>query len=366
VAKLVSQAWKDLPDEGRSKWLELGRLDRERYEREKLAYKGPWKIPDVKHPNAPKRPCSAFLAFSNERRRAIVEGNPHLNSTQISSALSKMWKESPEDVKQMYREKEAREREVYKEQRTVWNYRNDLALSEAAGTFEDSCGDFSDSSIDETTSKSATLQENTSVDVDTHDDEANITDRMEFHDAVFGKGESRKCQELGRISAVGSLVSFASAKRNLNNYELFPNGIWSTSDVPRKINLPTRNSFVDFDIPTKGQSTDFSHAMKLVPSETHSIQQDSRKPNSSYKDASRFDNYSMDEILVDDELFEDFCRHKFKKTFLELLKRTFPSARPSTGASPPWVSVFIFLMSKVIGTNDGGESLRSCVILVYV
>eukprot|EP00751_Fragilariopsis_kerguelensis_P043928 CAMPEP_0170979100 /NCGR_PEP_ID=MMETSP0736-20130129/1595_1 /TAXON_ID=186038 /ORGANISM="Fragilariopsis kerguelensis, Strain L26-C5" /LENGTH=505 /DNA_ID=CAMNT_0011401599 /DNA_START=219 /DNA_END=1736 /DNA_ORIENTATION=- len=45
VAKLVSKAWKALSKEERQKWDDLATQDRERYEKEKLAYTGPWKVP---------------------------------------------------------------------------------------------------------------------------------------------------------------------------------------------------------------------------------------------------------------------------------------------------------------------------------
>ena len=85
VAKMVSQSWKNLSDEQRAPWLEMGRKDRERYDAEKAAYTGPWKVPAVSSTtlaaaavagDAPKKPMSAFLAFSNQRRKAIVTPKP--------------------------------------------------------------------------------------------------------------------------------------------------------------------------------------------------------------------------------------------------------------------------------------------------
>ena len=125
MAKLVSQAWKELPDAQRLVYVEMGRRDRERYEREKASYKGPWKIPDVKDPNAPKKPMSAFLAFGNERRGIIAEANPSLTGTEISALLSKLWKECPEHVKQCYRVQVAREREQFKKKYAEWERKRD-------------------------------------------------------------------------------------------------------------------------------------------------------------------------------------------------------------------------------------------------
>ena len=106
----------------------MGRVDRERYEREKAVYKGPWKIPDIKDPNAPKKPMSAFLAFGNERRGLIAEANPTLTNTEISSLLSKLWKECPAHMKQAYRDREARERAEFKKTFAEWERKREQAL----------------------------------------------------------------------------------------------------------------------------------------------------------------------------------------------------------------------------------------------
>lgn len=115
MAKLVSQSWNILPEAERQPWEEMARLDRERYDREKAAYKGPWKVPDVKDPNYPKKPVSAFLAFSNARRKDVAAANPTLSGAELSTLLSQLWKQCPEEVKQVYRQDEARKREVYKQ-----------------------------------------------------------------------------------------------------------------------------------------------------------------------------------------------------------------------------------------------------------
>ena len=128
TSKLVSQAWKDLSEDDRKVWIEMGQKDRERFEREKSTYKGPWKIPDISHPGAPKKPMSAYLAFSNERRAAVAQANPALTGTELSGLLSKLWKECPEEIKQKYRKKEAHERQVFKEKLAAWEAMKDAEL----------------------------------------------------------------------------------------------------------------------------------------------------------------------------------------------------------------------------------------------
>ena len=117
---MVSKSWKLLDATQRVKWEEKARVDKERYEKEKAAYKGPWKVPDIKYPDAPKKPMSAFLSFGNARRKAIAEANPFMSNAEISSLLSKLWKECPPDVKQAYRDREVRQRETFKKYRAEW------------------------------------------------------------------------------------------------------------------------------------------------------------------------------------------------------------------------------------------------------
>jgi HMG (high mobility group) box len=71
-----------------------------RYEEEKAGYKGPWKIAahnkrSTKDPSAPKRPMSAFLAYSNSRRAELKRQTPKATNADLSKMLSKSWKELP-------------------------------------------------------------------------------------------------------------------------------------------------------------------------------------------------------------------------------------------------------------------------------
>lgn len=120
VAKVVSREWKSLAAEDKTQYEAMANIDRDRYYREKAAYKGPWKILNVKDPRAPKKPMSAFLAFSNERRKSVAEANPGLGNGEISGLLSKLWKESPEEIKNQYRSREAHERKKFKVAFAEW------------------------------------------------------------------------------------------------------------------------------------------------------------------------------------------------------------------------------------------------------
>jgi len=125
IAKLVSESWKSLPPGEREKWEQKAETDRARYEEEKATYKGPWKVPaqnkrSTKDPSAPKRPMSAFLAYSNSRRAGLKRLNPKATNADLSKMLSKTWKELAADERAKYMEEEADLRAKYKQNMAVW------------------------------------------------------------------------------------------------------------------------------------------------------------------------------------------------------------------------------------------------------
>mmetsp|Transcript_17372 Transcript_17372/g.32965 ORF Transcript_17372/g.32965 Transcript_17372/m.32965 type:complete len:396 (-) Transcript_17372:53-1240(-) len=127
IAKIVSTEWKSLKPHEKKEYEAKASEDRDRYYKEKAAYKGPWKIPNVKDPRAPKKAQSAFLAFSNERRKTIAEANPGMGNAEISGVLSKLWKESPLEVKNKYREREVEERKKFKAALAEWSKQSSMS-----------------------------------------------------------------------------------------------------------------------------------------------------------------------------------------------------------------------------------------------
>ena len=124
IAKMVSQAWKDLTAEEREEWEEMARQDKARYEVEKSLYTGPWKVPakkrSQKDPNTPKRPMSAFLAYSHAKRAEVKQKSPGMNNAEISRVLAQMWKEAPEEEKKDHIDKEYQLRQKYLSEIAVW------------------------------------------------------------------------------------------------------------------------------------------------------------------------------------------------------------------------------------------------------
>lgn len=110
--------------EEREIWEERARQDKTRYEMERSLYTGPWKVPankrTPKDPSAPKRPMSAFLAFSNKRRAALKRENPDATNADLSKMLSKQWKTADPVLKKEYTDEEAGLRAQYKIAMAAW------------------------------------------------------------------------------------------------------------------------------------------------------------------------------------------------------------------------------------------------------
>lgn len=52
-----------------------------------------------KDPNAPKKPLSAFMLYTNNRRPEIMKKSSGLKITEVSSMIGKEWKELTEEEK---------------------------------------------------------------------------------------------------------------------------------------------------------------------------------------------------------------------------------------------------------------------------
>ena len=268
---MVSQSWKNLSDDERMPWLEMGRRDRERYEREKAAYKGPWKIPDVKDPSAPKKPMSAFLAFSNERRKIVAEANPSMTGVEISTLMSKLWKDCPEHMKQAYRNQEARERQLFKRDRAEWERKREALFLDQSNA---SCDDFAEQqSTVPTMLYTPNIQTSTTQNIaNTSATTSNTALQMTLLSPKYD-GATMPCPSFFLGNAVASSHHRTVSQEPAAQEQFIPEEAWPFNPVPHTISLPT-------------------------PSES----------------SSRFENYSIDDILQDDELFEDFSPMEIKTT----------------------------------------------------
>ena len=138
---MVSRAWKGLSAEEREEWEEMARRDKARYEVEKTMYTGPWKVPakkrSQKDPNAPKRPMSAFLSFSNSKRAQVKEEHPNIGNAEVSRILAQMWKDAPDDERKEHIDKEYKLRQQYKTAIAAWRKNCENELEAARKVRED-------------------------------------------------------------------------------------------------------------------------------------------------------------------------------------------------------------------------------------
>jgi high mobility group protein B1 len=152
IAKMVSAAWKAMPADERDEYDELARRDKARYEVERDRYTGPWKVPVTrrppKDPRAPKRPMSAFLAFSNAKRSKVKLTHPDLSSTAMSKVLARMWKEAPEKEKSVFTKREAILRGDYKVKADLWRQKAENAIQTARQQREDEAHRIADAERD--------------------------------------------------------------------------------------------------------------------------------------------------------------------------------------------------------------------------
>lgn len=128
--------------EVREGWEAKSRADKERYQREMAVYKETNRMSSKKpkkDPSAPKRPMSAFLAFSNKRRAALKREHPDSTNADLSKMLSKMWKEIDPAYKAEYVEDEAQKRAQYKLDIVKWRKKKaeqTRAINKAAAAAE--------------------------------------------------------------------------------------------------------------------------------------------------------------------------------------------------------------------------------------
>lgn len=117
VSAKLGDMWRTLTPQERTVWDEAAERDKARYLTEKAAYTGPWKVPSKKkkkHPDAPKRPMSAFLFYSQKLRGELKVKHPNKRNTEISRMLGELWRNAPSDVRAKHVQREADERAKYK------------------------------------------------------------------------------------------------------------------------------------------------------------------------------------------------------------------------------------------------------------
>ncbi|XP_066571004.1 high mobility group protein B3 [Amia ocellicauda] len=112
-SKKCSGRWKTMSAKEKSKFEDLAKQDKARYDTEMKTYM-PGKGGKKKDPNAPKRPPSGFFLFCSEQRPKIKGTNPSLSIGEVAKKLGEMWNKLNDTTKQPYLHKANELKEKYK------------------------------------------------------------------------------------------------------------------------------------------------------------------------------------------------------------------------------------------------------------
>ena len=112
MAKIIGERWRALPDEWRKYYQDLADEDMKRHKEAKKR--------TPKDPSVPKRPPTAFLLFSNKRRKALKRQYTDATNSDLSKMLSKTWREAPDSIRQKYMDEATELSKVYKADMVVW------------------------------------------------------------------------------------------------------------------------------------------------------------------------------------------------------------------------------------------------------
>ncbi|KAG3272019.1 HMGB3 [Ictidomys tridecemlineatus] len=132
-SKKCSERWKTLSGKEKSKFDEMAKADKVRYDREMKDY-GPGKR-GKKDPDAPKRPPSGFLMFCSEFRPKIKSTHPGISIGEVAKNLGEMWKNLSDREKQPYITKAAKLKEKYK--KDVADYKSKRKFGGTKGPAKD-------------------------------------------------------------------------------------------------------------------------------------------------------------------------------------------------------------------------------------
>ncbi|XP_027034099.1 high mobility group protein B2a [Tachysurus fulvidraco] len=133
-SKKCAERWKTMSSKEKSKFEDLAKNDKVRYDREmknyvppKGAVKGGKKKKD---PNAPKRPPSAFFVFCSDHRPKVKSEYPGISIGDVAKKLGEQWSKLTAKDKAPYEQKAGKLKEKY--EKDVAAYRAKGAKADGA------------------------------------------------------------------------------------------------------------------------------------------------------------------------------------------------------------------------------------------
>ncbi|XP_051960543.1 high mobility group protein B3-like [Xyrauchen texanus] len=113
-SKKCSERWKTMSPKEKTKFEDLAKQDKARYDQEMTHYNpGKKSRKQKKDPNAPKRPPSGFFLFCGEQRPGIKAQNPSLGIGDVAKRLGEMWNNLSDSEKQPFLSKANKLKDKY-------------------------------------------------------------------------------------------------------------------------------------------------------------------------------------------------------------------------------------------------------------
>jgi HMG (high mobility group) box len=105
--------------EERAKYEKMAAADKTRYQNEMKDYvpargEATKAAKPKKDPNAPKKPLTSFMLFSNEVRSEIKKENPDMSFGELGKKIGELFRALSSEKKQKYEDMAKREKERYK------------------------------------------------------------------------------------------------------------------------------------------------------------------------------------------------------------------------------------------------------------
>ena len=147
VSKVLGERWNNLTDEEKAPYNAKYKIAMEKHKKEMEEYKknkpeseeeesgsdsdsgkkkrkrGAKKA--KKDVNAPKRPLTSYMIYSNEKRKQLMEANPSLKVTDVAKQIGALWKELSEAAKKPYVEAAEKLKKAYAIEKAKYDESNE-------------------------------------------------------------------------------------------------------------------------------------------------------------------------------------------------------------------------------------------------
>uniref|UniRef100_A0A182MYB2 HMG box domain-containing protein n=1 Tax=Anopheles dirus TaxID=7168 RepID=A0A182MYB2_9DIPT len=137
-SRQCGERWKTMMEAEKQRFHEMAEKDKTRYDLEMQHFVSAKGMPtgrvtkrkQLKDPNAPKRPLTAFFLYTRDERDKVKAENPELGVGAIAKQLGRMWSVIPAEIKQQYLTKAQQDKHRYEQE--LASYERDKA-NKAAG-----------------------------------------------------------------------------------------------------------------------------------------------------------------------------------------------------------------------------------------